>query len=69
MFSLNNWKKLSNLGITNNDKMIIYDNSDVLSACRCWYNFIFDLIHNHKCSDGGLKNGRQKIKVKIIFQK
>ena len=36
------WEKIiSNLGITNSDRIIIYDNSDVLSACRCWYNFIY----------------------------
>ena len=36
------WEKnISHLGIGNNDRIIIYDNSDVLSACRCWYNFIY----------------------------
>jgi len=36
------WEKIvSNLGISNSDKIIIYDNSDVISACRCWYTFIF----------------------------
>ena len=36
------WEKIvSNLGITNSDRIIIYDNSDVISACRCWYTFIF----------------------------
>ena len=36
------WEKnISHLGINNKDKIIIYDNSDVLSACRCWYNFIY----------------------------
>ena len=40
--SKNDWEKIvSNLGITNSDKIIIYDNSDVVSACRCWYTFIF----------------------------
>jgi len=34
-------KNISNLGINNKDKIIIYDNSDVLSSCRCWYNFIY----------------------------
>ena len=23
------------------DQIIIYDNSDVISSCRCWYNFIY----------------------------
>ena len=36
------WEKIvSNLGITNEDRIIVYDNSDVISACRCWYTFIF----------------------------
>ena len=36
------WEKnISHLGISNNDRIIVYDNSDVLSACRCWYNFIY----------------------------
>ena len=36
------WEKIvSNLGISNSDKIIIYDNSDVISSCRCWYTFIF----------------------------
>ena len=38
----NEWEGiLSYMGIKNDDKIIIYDNSDVLSACRCWYNFIY----------------------------
>jgi thiosulfate/3-mercaptopyruvate sulfurtransferase len=54
----NTWEKIvSSLGIRNNDKIIIYDNSDVISSCRCWYNFIYfghdpDLVH---VLDGGLK--------------
>ena len=36
------WEKIvSALGISNSDKIVIYDNSDVLSSCRCWYTFIF----------------------------
>ena len=36
------WEKIvSEMGIDNNDQIIIYDNSDVISACRCWYNFIY----------------------------
>jgi len=52
------WEKIvSSLGIRNEDKIIIYDNSDVISSCRCWYNFIYfghdpDLVH---VLDGGLK--------------
>ena len=37
----NSWEKIvSKMGINNKDKIIIYDNSDIFSACRCWYNFI-----------------------------
>ncbi len=40
--SKHRWENIvSGLGIKNNDLIIIYDNSDVLSACRCWYNFIY----------------------------
>ena len=36
------WEKIvSNMGISKNDKIIIYDNSDVISSCRCWFNFIY----------------------------
>ena len=52
------WEKnISSLGIKNNDRIIIYDNSDILSSCRCWYNFIY-FGHNPKLVsvlDGGLK--------------
>ena len=52
------WEKIvSNMGIKNKDKIVIYDNSDVISSCRCWYNFIYfghdpSLVH---VLDGGLK--------------
>ncbi len=52
------WEKIvSNMGITNDDKIIVYDNSDIISSCRCWYNFIY-FGHNPKLIhvlDGGLK--------------
>ena len=54
----NSWGKIvSGMGIKNEDKIIIYDNSDVISSCRCWYNFIYfghdpNLVH---VLDGGLK--------------
>ncbi len=36
------WEKIvSAMGIKNNDEIVIYDNSDVISSCRCWYNFIY----------------------------
>tara|TARA_Y100001970_G_C14132685_1_gene802594 strand:- start:28 stop:840 length:813 start_codon:yes stop_codon:yes gene_type:complete len=54
----NSWENIvSEMGIKNDDKIIIYDNSDVISSCRCWYNFIYfghnpNLVH---VLDGGLK--------------
>ena len=37
-----NWEKiLSKFGINNSDHIIIYDNSDVISSCRVWYNFLY----------------------------
>ena len=42
LVSFDKWEKIvSEMGIDNNDQIIIYDNSDVISACRCWYNFIY----------------------------
>ena len=36
------WEKIvSEMGINNEDKIVIYDNSDVISSCRCWFNFIY----------------------------
>ena len=36
------WEKIISItGISNNDKIVIYDNSDVISSCRGWYNFIY----------------------------
>ena len=52
------WEKiLSSMGIRNEDEIVVYDNSDVISSCRCWYNFIYfghdkNLVH---VLDGGLK--------------
>ena len=54
----NNWEKLmSNYGVKNSDHIVIYDNSDVISSCRIWYNFLY---FNHDSNlvsvlDGGLK--------------
>jgi thiosulfate/3-mercaptopyruvate sulfurtransferase len=55
---IKSWEKIvSSMGIRNEDQIIIYDNSDVISSCRCWYNFIYfghdpSLVH---VLDGGLK--------------
>ena len=56
--NIKSWEKIvSDMGIRNDDQIIIYDNSDVISSCRCWYNFIYfghdpSLVH---VLDGGLK--------------
>ena len=40
--SKKSWEKsISNLGIKNSDHIIVYDNSDVISSCRIWYNFLY----------------------------
>ena len=44
-------------GIKNSDHIIIYDNSDVISSCRIWYNFLY-FGHNPNLVsvlDGGFK--------------
>ena len=59
------WEKImSNMGIGNNDRIVIYDNSDVISSCRCWYNLIYyghdpKLVH---VLDGGLKKWKKENK-------
>ena len=63
--SLVDWNKIvSNLGISKNDQIIIYDNSNVISSCRCWYNFIY-FGHDPKLVsvlDGGLRKWKQENK-------
>jgi Rhodanese-related sulfurtransferase len=58
LVKINDWREIvSKMGIKNNDKIIIYDNSDVASACRCWFNFIY-FGHNSKLVhvlNGGLR--------------
>ncbi len=52
------WEKIvSSMGISNDDLIIIYDNSDLISSCRCWYNFLY-FGHNPKLVkvlNGGFK--------------
>ena len=54
----NDWNKIvSGMGINKNDKIVVYDNSDVISSCRCWFNFIY-FGHDPKLIyilNGGLK--------------
>ena len=58
LVDINSWEKIvSNMGIREDDNIIIYDNSDVISSCRCWFNFIYfghkpELVH---ILNGGLK--------------
>ena len=58
MIEIQNWEKIvSEMGIKKEDKIVIYDNSDVVSACRCWFSFIYfghdpKLVH---VLNGGLK--------------
>ena len=52
------WEKIvSDMGIENSDEIVIYDNSDLVSSCRCWYNFLY-FGHNPKfvkILNGGFK--------------
>jgi thiosulfate/3-mercaptopyruvate sulfurtransferase len=63
--TLNEWNKIvSNLGISKDERIIIYDNSDVISSCRCWYNFIYFGHHPKLVSvlDGGFRKWKQEKK-------
>ena len=59
------WEKImGKMGINNNDRIVVYDNSDVISSCRCWYNLIYyghdpKLVH---VLDGGLKKWKTENK-------
>jgi thiosulfate/3-mercaptopyruvate sulfurtransferase len=63
---INSWKKImANMGIENKDEIVIYDNSDVISSCRCWYNLIYfghdpKLVH---VLDGGFKKWKKENKI------
>ena len=58
LVEIKDWEGIvSKMGIKKDDKIIIYDNSDVISSCRCWFNFIYfghdpNLVH---VLNGGLK--------------
>ena len=60
------WEKImSDMGIENDDRIVVYDNSDVISSCRCWYNLIY-FGHDPKrvhVLDGGLKKWKKENKV------
>tara|TARA_A100001011_G_C14158707_1_gene777262 strand:- start:287 stop:1099 length:813 start_codon:yes stop_codon:yes gene_type:complete len=56
--SKEDWEmNVSELGISNSDHIIVYDNSDVFSSCRVWYTFLY-FGHDSKLIsvlDGGFK--------------
>ena len=62
----NSWELImNNMGISNKDEIVIYDNSDVISSCRCWYNLIYfghnpELVH---VLDGGLRKWKSENKI------
>ena len=76
------WEKtLSEMGVSNDDKVVIYDNSNLITSCRCWFQFLYfghrpDLVF---ILDGGLKkwklenrkitNKETKIKPSKYFAK
>ncbi len=63
---ISDWEKIvSKMGIVKEDQIVIYDNSDVLSSCRCWYNFIY-FGHDEKLVhvlNGGLKKWKYENKL------
>ena len=62
------WEKITKMGILKDDEIVIYDNSDVLSSCRCWYTFIY-FGHNQKIVhvlNGGLKKWNGNMTTNII---
>ena len=60
------WTQIvSKMGIKNEDEIVVYDNSDVISSCRCWYNFIY-YGHDPKLVNvlnGGLKKWKKENKI------
>ena len=69
------WEKsLSKMGIGNKDKIVIYDNSDLISSCRCWFQFLY-FGHDPKLVfilNGGLKKWKmekRKITKNLTFIK
>ncbi len=60
------WEQImSDMGIENSDHIVIYDYSDVISSCRCWYNLIYyghdpKLVH---ILNGGLKKWKKENKA------
>ena len=70
-------KSISELGILNTDRIIIYCNSDLISSCRAWFQFLY-FGHDPKLVsvlNGGMKKwkleGREitNLKTKIVTSK
>ena len=63
---INSWGKImGDMGIENKDEIVIYDNSDVKSSCRCWYNLMYfgqdpKLVH---VLDGGFKKWKKENRI------
>jgi thiosulfate/3-mercaptopyruvate sulfurtransferase len=56
---------MGSMGLENSDEIVIYDNSDVISSCRFWYNLIYfghdpQLVH---VLDGGFKKWKTENKI------
>ncbi len=62
----NIWENiLKNMGINNSDRIIIYDNSELISSCRCWFMFIY-FGHDPKLVsilDGGFKKWKLENRI------
>ena len=67
-------KSISKIGILNTDRIIIYCNSDLISSCRVWFQFLY-FGHEPKLVsvlDGGMKKWKMEgkkvtnLKTKII---
>ena len=58
-------KSISKLGISNNDKILIYDNSRLYSSCRCWFSLLYfgHDIGKLYILNGGLKKWKQENKT------
>jgi thiosulfate/3-mercaptopyruvate sulfurtransferase len=62
----NHEKSISEMGILNTDRVIIYCNSDLISSCRAWFQFIY-FGHDPKLVavlNGGMK--KWKLEGRII---
>jgi thiosulfate/3-mercaptopyruvate sulfurtransferase len=73
----NHEKSISEMGILNTDRIIIYCHSDLISSCRAWFQFLY-FGHDPKLVsvlDGGMKKWKLEgkkvtnLKTKIIPSK